>query len=150
MIESRKAVFKYYKEQLHQTPNENGILYVDISSDASWMKRGFKSHIGIGFAVEVNAGFILDLNVLSNFFKTCNIDSDKQHDCQKNFDGKAGAMETAIAVNICCHSLRYKMRYTTFVGDGDSNAYNDVCQVNGGKSPYRVPVVTKGMCQSYQ
>ena len=37
------------------------------------------------------------------------------------------------------------MRFTTFVGDGDSSAYNAVCKLNGGKGPYEVPV-TKEEC----
>ena len=46
-----------------------------------------------------------------------------------------------MAVNIWCRSLQYNMGYMTFVGDGDSSAYNAVCQVNGGKGFYTVPVV---------
>ena len=32
------------KKQLHRTPDKNGILDVDISYDASWMTREYKSH----------------------------------------------------------------------------------------------------------
>lgn len=57
------------------------------------MKQGHKSYVGIGFAIKVNSGFILDFDVLSNFSRICNNNTDKQHDCQKNFNGKAEAME---------------------------------------------------------
>ena len=113
MMEVRKAVFKLYTEELQRVPDQNGILDVDVSFDASWMKRGHKSHIGIGFAVEVNSGFILDLDVLSNFCRICNKETNRQHDYQKNFDGKAGAMEAEIAVRIWSRSSQYKMRLTT-------------------------------------
>lgn len=46
--EARAGVFKLYTEKLLRVPDENGILDVDISFDCSWMKRGHKSHVGIG------------------------------------------------------------------------------------------------------
>lgn len=50
-------------------------------------------------------------------------------------------MEPEIAVRIWTRSKNYKMRFTTFVGDGDSSAYNAVCKLNDGKGP-----VTKEEC----
>lgn len=32
------------------------------------------------------------------------------------------------------------MRFTAFVGDGDSSACNNLCKLNGRKGPYTVPV----------
>lgn len=91
----------------------------------------------------MNSGFILDLDVLYNYCRVCSSKTNKQHDCQKNFDGKAFAMEAEIAVRIWSRSSQYKMRFTTFVGDSDSSAYNAVCRLNGGRGPYEVPVVKK-------
>ena len=133
MTEARAGVFTYYKEKLLRTPDEAGILDVDVSFDCTWMKRGHKSHAGIGFAIEVNTGIVIDLDVLYNFCNTCsNKKTQKEHQCHKNFDGKAGAMEREIAVRILSRSSDYKMRFTTFVGDGDSSAYNAVCKLHGG------------------
>lgn len=138
--EARDAVFSYYEEKLQRKPDKNGILDVDVSFDGSWMTRGHKSHIGIGFAVEVNTGFVLDFDVLSNYCAVCSSKPNKAHDCKKNFDGKAGAMEGEIAVRIWSRTTDYKMRFTTFVGDGDSSSYNNICRLNDGRGPYEVPV----------
>lgn len=37
--------------------------------------------------------------------------------------------------------LALAYRYTTFIGDGDSSAFNAVCALNDGAEPYTVPVV---------
>ena len=149
MTKARAAVFKYYEEDLLRTPNEDGILDVDVSFDCTWMKRGHRSHAGLGFAVEVNTGIVVDLDVLYNFCYICsNKRPQKEHTCHKNFDGKAGAMEAEIAVRIWSRSSDYKMRFITFVGDGDSSAFNAVCKLNGGKGPYEVPV-TKEECLNH-
>lgn len=34
----------------------------------------------------------------------------------------------------------YRLRYTTFVTDGDSNAYNAITQLNNNQGPYSTPV----------
>lgn len=145
MKEARAAVVKHYTETLHRKPDQDGFLDVDVSFDCTWMKRGYKSHAGVGFAMEVNTGMVIDLDVLFNYCQACisnnKKNTQKKHKCQKNFDGKAGAMEAAIAVRIWSRSSDYKMRFTTFVGDGDSSAYNAVCGLNDGKGPYEVPVI---------
>ncbi|MPC48538.1 hypothetical protein E2C01_042313 [Portunus trituberculatus] len=57
-------------------------------------------------------------------------------------------MEPEIAVRIWSRSSDYKMRFTTFVGDWDSSAYNAVCGLNGGRGSYEVPV-TKDECVNH-
>lgn len=141
MKEARKAVFRFYEEKLQRKPNENGILDVEVSFDGSWMKRGHKSHIGIGFAVKVNTGFVLDMDVLCNYCAVCSSKTNKAHDCKKNFDGRAGAMGAEIALHIWSRTTDYKMRFTTFVGDGDSSSYNNICRLNEGRGPYEVPAL---------
>ncbi|MPC57327.1 hypothetical protein E2C01_051305 [Portunus trituberculatus] len=69
MKEIREALFRFYEEKLQRKPNENGILDVEVSFDGSCMKLGHKSHIGIGFAIEINTGFLLDMDVLCNYCK---------------------------------------------------------------------------------
>ena len=127
METSRATVFKYYIETLIKEPDENGILDVDVSFDCSWMRRGHKSHIGIRFAVEVNLLMVLDLDVLCIKCRQCN--TKKTHECQKNLHGTSGGMEAETAVRIWSRITGYKMRFTTFIVDGDSSTYNAVCRL---------------------
>lgn len=48
---------------------------------------------------------------------------------EKLYEGNSGEMETAAAVNIFHRSQeKYGVRYTRFLGDGDSKAYKAVCE----------------------
>ena len=133
--------------------NVDGPIDVHVSYDGTWMTRGHKSHVGVGFIIDCNTGFILDFEVLSNDCALCtkksNILSEEEfetwkatHDnCKQNFRGKSGAMETEAAIRLWSRSEARGYRYVTFVGDGDSSAFNAVCAMNDGEGPYSVPVV---------
>ena len=108
--------------------------------------RGHQSHIGVGFVTEVCTGIIVDFEVLRNHCKVCEIDKSRKHKCHKNFDGKAGAMETEEAKRMWLRSLDYGFRYVTFVGDGDSSAFKGVTGLNEGSGPYGDVVVKKEEC----
>ena len=50
-----------------------------------------------------------------------------EKDCQLNYVGSAPSMEAAGVKNIFSRSeSNYGVRYTGFVGDGDSKAFNEV------------------------
>lgn len=55
-------------------------------------------------------------------------------------------MEAAAAMRLFSRSLDMKMRYTVFISDGDSSAYNAVCNMNDGKGPYNGIPIEKGEC----
>ena len=82
--------------------------------------------------------FILQVSILSE-----QIDKSRKHKCHKNFDGKAGAMETEEAKRMWLRSLDYGFCYVTFVGDGDSSAFKGVTGLNEGSGPYGDVVVKK-------
>lgn len=94
------------------------------------MTRGHKSHIGIGFVIEVYTGMVIDSEVVCNFCISCKKGETKKtaqrHKCHKNFEGKSGAMEAEAARRLWSRSEKQKLRYITFVGDGDSSAYDAV------------------------
>ncbi|KAK4326061.1 hypothetical protein Pmani_003392 [Petrolisthes manimaculis] len=106
------------------------------------MTRGHSSHIGVGFVVEVDTGFIVDREVFSNFCQVCsNRDKKKlpitpewkiKHElfCNKNFTGISASMEAEAACHLWGRSTELRLRYTTFVGDGDSNTYLAIQQLN--------------------
>jgi hypothetical protein len=64
------SIRSYYNEQGIEEENDN-ILNIDVSFDGSWMTRGHKSHIGLGFVMEADTGFCVDHEVLSNFCQKC-------------------------------------------------------------------------------
>ena len=65
-----ELVFQHYASKGIK-PDANGILDVKGSYDGSWMTRGHLSHIGVGCFVDMETGFVLDCEVLSNFCMQC-------------------------------------------------------------------------------
>ena len=54
-----------------------------------------------------------------------------QHDCQINHHGSAGSMEGVGVITCFKRSLvRNQLRYTTYIGDGDSSSYASVVEAN--------------------
>ena len=140
------AVAKCYDEA-------DGLLDIDVSYDGTWMTRGHRSHIEVSFVIECNTGFIVDFEVISNYCEVCTKKKNSvssaefelwyatHTDCKKNFDGKAGPMESEGAVRMWSRSEALGYRYITFVSDGDSSAFKAVRALNDGRGPYTVPVV---------
>ena len=160
----KKCVFHHY-ERLGHTPDEDGILNVDVTCDGTYLTRGYKSHIGIVAVIETETGFLLDFEVLSNFCLVCTQLSNKlklkklsaeeynekidMHaaKCTHTFEGKSGGMEAEGARILWKRSIeQLNMRYVTFVGDGDSTAFTAVCALNDGKGPYEGIQVKKEEC----
>ena len=54
--------------------------------------------------------------------------------CQANFTGPSGGMEVEAAKVLWGRSLEFKMRYTEFIGDGDSGAEIAITNMD----PYRL------------
>ncbi|KAK8372140.1 hypothetical protein O3P69_018901 [Scylla paramamosain] len=51
-----ESVKEFYTSRKMAEPDEDGILDVEVSYDGTWMTRGHKSHIGIGFVLDVYTG----------------------------------------------------------------------------------------------
>ncbi|GFO27487.1 hypothetical protein PoB_005399200 [Plakobranchus ocellatus] len=128
--------------------DEDGCMQIAVSFDGSWLTRGHKSMIGIGCVVEVLTGLVLDSHVMSQHCQICATTGEnkrkespeayalwleshnKSGKCSKNFTGTSGMMEVEAAVVLWSRSVeKFHLKYTTFVGDGDSKAYNKVCEV---------------------
>jgi hypothetical protein len=140
----KQCIFKKYAE-LGIYPDDAGILDIDVSYDGTWMTRGHRSNIGVGIVMEAYTGFALDFEVLckycdqckkiDNYLKEKKIDQAEYENkkmnhasfCSLNFEGSSGAIEQEAAKIIWSRSIdNLQMRYTTFIGDGDSSAYNTV------------------------
>lgn len=46
-------------------------LDIDVSFDGTLMTRGYRSHVGVGFVIHCDTGFVIDFEVLSNFCEIC-------------------------------------------------------------------------------
>lgn len=65
-----ELVFQHYAAK-GTMPDANSILDVKGSYDGSWMTQGHLSHIGVGCFVDMETGFVLDCETLSNFCMQC-------------------------------------------------------------------------------
>ena len=123
---------------------EDQLLDEIVSFDGTWAKRGHSSLFGVQAAIHMETGKILDTQVHSKICNVCRAAEKKYPDknkdeylnwardhravCDKNTDKSSNAMEAQGAKEIWGRSIKKnRMRYTTFVGDGDSKAYKTVC-----------------------
>ena len=96
------------------------VLDITVSFDGSWQKWGFTSKHGVGSAIEVQTGLVIDFGVLSTFCHACKVNEKKYKDdaaalaewkmshiscCDKKIDGSSKAMEAGAAVRIWPRSL---------------------------------------------
>ena len=142
--------------KLLQQPSEHHqelFLDIAVSFDGTWMRRGFLSHIGACFVIDCETETVVDFVNLCNLCRFCEMQKKSSPEafalwkakhastCEKNFDGNSGGMETKGAVHLWSRSEGYGLRYTNFLGDGDSSAFNAISRLHGGEGPYSVPVV---------
>ncbi|XP_075736299.1 uncharacterized protein LOC119161920 [Rhipicephalus microplus] len=138
-----KAVCENMQRARSVTKEVAGNSDVPVMFDGTWQKRGHKSHNGVGTVVSLDTGLCLDYEVLSNFCLACSLHNDMGGDeetwqafhhpvCEKNCDCSSHAMEAEAAVRIWQRTVDYEtpLRFTIFLSDGDSKAYNGVCDAN--------------------
>ena len=111
-----------------------------VSVDGTWQQRGHASHHGIVSAISIDTGKCVDIEVLSNICKGCEVweKCDKSadaylnwkadHKCLADHSGSACAMEPIGAVRTFGRSehTRKGLRYVNYLGDGDSASYSKV------------------------
>ena len=113
LIRERHSCGMYATEQV----SESGVQVVGVSYDGTWHKRGHSSHYGVGVAIDIDSGLVLDTHTVSNYCAGCNsappVDSDQyaawseKHRpvCNKNFTGSSNAMEMEAAEKIFSRSI---------------------------------------------
>lgn len=99
-----------------------------VSVDGTWQRRGHASRNGVTTTGIVTTGKIVDVDILTNYCKLCELGKkDSEHDCKLNHTGSAGSMEGVGATNIFKRSEASRdLRYTEYLGDGDTSAYQKV------------------------
>lgn len=130
--------------QSKDTTSKSECPVITVSYDGTWQKRGHSSHNGVGVAIEVDSGLVLDFQVVSNYCKVCQngvkpnsptYDTwQLQHKwkCQKNFDGSSNAMEAEAAKHIFARSVRKRqLVYGRMLCDGDSKAFVEANKSSG-------------------
>lgn len=157
---------KYYAEKLNINPDTNGILNVRVTFDGSWQKRGHTSLFAVGVVIDAETGVVLDYECISKYCEQCTkkekalefkkIRQEQFNDwlqehtigkhCMKNYSGSSEGIEAAAAVRLYGRSLEKKLRYHVFISDGDSSAFDPVCNMNDGEGPYGDIKVTKDEC----
>lgn len=111
-------------------------------------RRGFTSHNGIGFCIDILTGLVIDFEVLSSYCHSCALKESAMNegkiseqefsswrethsDCSKNFKSSSKAMEQEAAKRMWARSVsRHQLRYTEMLSDGDSAAFKEVVSLN--------------------
>jgi len=140
------------EKQLAVERNEiiNGIPYITVVVDDSWMKRlygkAYDSLSGVGAIIGYRTGKILFVGIRNKYCAICDVAERKScepkaHKCYKNFDRNASStrMESdAIAEGFNCSLQMHGLIYKTVIADGDSNVYQCIKHNN----PYREQMIT--------
>ena len=144
------ASSKLRQNILMETYSEDAIVNVPISIDGSWQKRyGFNSLLGVVLALSIDTGCVVDYSAKSLICFTCKNNKDSSDawkeahrlNCSINHKGSSGKMEKDGSVEIFLRSVETrKLRYTTFVGDGDSSSFGAVANAVTSKYGDQYPV----------
>ncbi|EZA48921.1 hypothetical protein X777_12972 [Ooceraea biroi] len=128
------------EKQLAIERNEtiNGILYITVVADGSWMKRSYgsayDSSSGVGAIIGYRTGKVLFVGVRNKYCVLCDMAEQRgvevrKHKCYKNFDSNASStrMESDAIVEGFKSSLEiHGLIYKTLIADGDSSVYNSI------------------------
>ena len=112
---------------------------VAVSVDGTWQKRGHFSKTGVVFVISIRTGEVLDYELKTlhcrddDTISTAHIKWENEHkdNCDINHSGSSDKMETNGTMDIfLCSMEKTKLKYVTFVGDGDSASVASVALIN--------------------
>ena len=111
-----------------------GIPAITVVVDGGWGKRSHKhsynANSGDAIIVRKETGKLLHIGVRNKYCAACakNIPREN-HACFKNWSASSSEMETDIILEgfLASESV-HGVRYTCFIGDGDSSVYLTLCQ----------------------
>ncbi|XP_066599643.1 uncharacterized protein [Prorops nasuta] len=159
MFESvcEKAVKEEQEKNVENGRSENCLK---VSGDGSWKKRGFSSLFGVTTLIGYYSGKIVDLIVKSAYCHSCTpkkstLDSNEiqgcyeghEESCSSNHEGSTGKMEVDSIIEMFMRSTeKFRVKYTNYIGDGDSKTFADILKINpyGDDCP-----VTKNECMEH-
>ncbi|XP_077272366.1 uncharacterized protein LOC143902956 isoform X2 [Temnothorax americanus] len=140
------------EKQLALDRNEtvNGIPYITVVADGSWMKRSYgkayDSLSGVGAIIGYRTRKVLFVGIRNKYCAICDMAerkgcAAKTHKCYKNFDRNAAStsMESdAIAEGFKLSLPMHGLIYKTVIADGDSNVYHSIIN----NKPYQEQMIT--------
>lgn len=97
-------------------------LAIAIDGTDTWQKRGHTSLNGVISATSFDTGKVADVAIFSKFCK-CPKKPNHLANCTANYKGSSGGMEVDGAIQIFHRSLEKNLRYTRYLGDGDSKGF---------------------------
>ncbi len=120
--------------------NLDEVIDVIIVVDGTWQKRGHTSLYGVIVVTAWLTGQVLAIEVLSKYCQECKMkkasmigvdfeawhaDHEEKEKCDINHKGSSNSMEVQGVKKIWARSVAdLKLRFTTYIGDGDSKAFN--------------------------
>ncbi|XP_067203566.1 uncharacterized protein [Linepithema humile] len=150
-MESMKMAGELEKQlALERNETINGIPYITVVADGSWMKRSYgntyDSLSGVGAIIGYRTRKVLFIGIRNKFCTVCDMaerigHEPHSHKCYKNFDRNASStrMESdAIAEGFKNSLEMHGLIYRTVIADGDSSVYQSI----KNNAPYREQKVT--------
>lgn len=155
MEEAAELEEQYAREAGHLI---NGIPWIVVIVDGSWMKRSYRSGkhdslSGMACIIGQRTGKILYVGVHNKYCSFCSWyekrdKQPRQHNCCKTWgrDESSSSMEQHIVVTGFCGSIEtHKLIYKTLIADGDSSVYQAILDGN----PYLNIRVDKIECSNH-
>ena len=103
-----------------------------VSVDGTWQRRGYMSLNGCVSAISIDTGKILDIAVMTQYCKMCEMNVARDDHLCANYNGSSGNMESFGAYRIFERSVEKRgLQYTEYFGDGDSKAFLKVKDIYG-------------------
>ena len=124
---------------------EDEVVDATVVIDGTWQKRGHTSLYGIVVVSSWLTGQVLALEVLSKHCQECKMKrasrmsekdfdhwfEDHKQECTATHSGSSNSMEVEGAKKIWARSVEdLKLRFITFIGDGDSKAFDQLVANN--------------------
>ncbi len=136
--ELRKSMEEAGKEERALAMNSGdyheGVPAITVIVDGGWSKRShrhsYNANSGVGIIIGKETSKLLFLGVRNKYCSSCarNIPVDK-HRCYRNWSASSSEMETDIILEGFLEAERvHGVRYTKFIGDGDSSVYPTLLQ----------------------
>lgn len=141
-MQNSVAYLKEVMQKDGEAADADRCYHVSVTLDGTWQKRyGFNSLLGVVFLISVLTGEVLDYVVKSKVCFECKSRNnwDKaskrytdwyethQNSCTINHTTSAESMEKTAAVEMFNRSVDTRgLKYTTYIGDGDSSSFNVV------------------------
>ena len=132
-MEKCEESMSYAAKTLVTQEINDGATQIAVSVDGTWQKRyGHNSLLGTTFVLSIHNGCVLDYSIKSKVCHLCKknphptIEWKQKHAavCQINHCGSSGSMEKEGAIEMfVCSVNKHNLRYTTFVGDGNTNFF---------------------------